>query len=211
MACWVTAGLLLHEVPQARGEPVLDESAYARSGSSMFLRVFSPRSAKEAGELSGDRISHRSRHHDTPRLRNAFETSGNVDCCPEQVAALIDHISEMDANADLEVCALSCGLDSSCWSAIAQLTASTALPNSARTLSPAVLAIRPRCCFDLVLRGLSDGSECSESPSLVRLHEPGVANDIRRHMAARRRSGLALWSVIGCQTAQEVRRHPTGR
>ena len=86
----------------------------------------------------------------------------------------------MDADADLEVCSW-VRLDSSCWRAIAQLTASTALPNSARTLSPAVLAIRPRCCSDLVLRGLSDGSKGSESPSLVRLHELGVANDIRRH------------------------------
>ena len=32
-------------------EPALGESAYARTGSSMFLRVFSPRSVKEAGSF----------------------------------------------------------------------------------------------------------------------------------------------------------------
>ena len=48
---------------------------------------------------------------------------------------------------------------------MAQLTASTALPNSARTLSPAVLAIRPRCCLIWLLGGLSDGRKSGESPA----------------------------------------------
>jgi hypothetical protein len=31
-----------------------------------------------------------------------FETSGNVDRCTEEVTTLVDHIAEMDADADLE-------------------------------------------------------------------------------------------------------------
>src|SRR5262245_44747697 len=88
-------------IPEETG-PARADNAYARIGSSMFLRVFRPRSVKDAGELPSDCFSYRSRNHDATRLRSAFQTSGNVDCRAEKVTGLIDHIAKMDADADLE-------------------------------------------------------------------------------------------------------------
>jgi hypothetical protein len=70
-----------------------------------------------------------------------------------------------------------CRFDNTCWRAIAQLTASTALPNSARTLSPAVLAIRPRYC--LIRFRLPDGSEGARR----RLRSIPLSDFFNRHSA----------------------------
>jgi hypothetical protein len=88
--------------PDERG-PAFGETAYARSGSSMFLEGLQPEVSERRRDSSGNGISHRRRHYNPPRLRNAFKASRNVDRRPEQIPTLIDHVSQMDADTDLEV------------------------------------------------------------------------------------------------------------
>ena len=72
MACWVTAGLLRYGRASQFGMK-------GRMLATAVLEGLQSEVSEGSGQLSGDSVSHGSRHHDTPRLRNTFETSGNVD------------------------------------------------------------------------------------------------------------------------------------
>ena len=61
---------------------------------------------------------------------------------------------------------------------MAQRTASTTLANSASTLSPAVLAIRPRKASDQLVGDRPMRRQRGESRLLVERHQPAVAFDI---------------------------------
>ena len=86
--------------------------------------------------------------------------------------------------------AFSCGSASCDFTA--QSTAATTLPNSARTLSPAVPVIRPPWRADQGVDDQAMGRERGERRWLVALHVPAVAFDIRR----KDRNELAL--EMGC-------------
>jgi len=61
----------------------------------------------------------------------------------------------------------------------AHCTASTALPNSARTLSPAVFAMRPLCSPNEPDEDRAPFGQALERADLVSAHEAAVAFDIR--------------------------------
>jgi hypothetical protein len=106
----------------------------------------------------------------------AFKASGDVDSRPEQVAILVNHVSDMDADADLKRLFSQGFLKCDC--APDGVHSTRELSQDAITCgvgnSAAVSA-------DLVLCRFSDGAQGSKSLRLVSLHALRVTHDIRRH------------------------------
>ena len=82
---------------------------------------------------------------------------------------------------------------SRCCASTAHCTASTALGNSARTLSPAVLTIRPPCSAMSAVHDLPALGQQAQGADLVRAHQPRIAGHVRREDGGE----LALDSLDG--------------
>ena len=119
---------------------------------------------------------------DAAGLGRRLQPRGDVDAVAEQVLSLHHDIAEIDPDAELDlpvVGQLSLRVRNAAWISVAQRTASTALPNSARIASPAVLKTRPRCRVTSFL----NTSECPrrfERLLLVLGHQAAVPGHIRR-------------------------------
>src|SRR5262245_15998837 len=122
--------------------------------------------SEDRRELPRDCISYGRRHHTTPRLRNALQTSGNVDRRSEQVAAFIDYISEMNPNSDLQV---------SDFALLGERFLQSDGTTDGLQCSPELCQYTIAGCIRdptsmlnyLVLRSLSDGTEGSNRPGFV--------------------------------------------
>ena len=191
--------------------PAFGESAYARSGPSMFLRVFSPRSAKEAGNFPA--IASRTAADTTipPGCAMPSSRAATLTAVPNRSPALSTTSPRWMPMRTWRVC-----------SALSVRRAPAGEPSrNSQPLRrfrtqpgrcrPAVLAIRPRCCLMWFCSGLPDGSEGSESPCLIRLHELRIANDIRRHNGGEATVWFGLMVHSDAKGGWGVRGHPTGR
>ena len=113
----------------------------------MFLRFGSPRSRDGEIDLALTCSKASSERGKSARLGDAFQPRGDIYAVAHQVAvALLDHIAEMDADAEFDArSGGSPALRSAMplWTSMAQRTASTTLRNSMRMPSPVRLTTRP--------------------------------------------------------------------
>ena len=67
------------------------------------LEVLQAEVSERSGKPPRDGIAHRSRNHNATGLSYAFKPSGNIYCCAKQVAVLVDHVPDVDADTDLQL------------------------------------------------------------------------------------------------------------
>src|SRR5262249_43830502 len=122
----------------------------------------------------------RSRNHNTSWLRNTLQSSSNVHCRAEEVAAFLNYISKMNPYADLWAFALCATRELLLESQCTTDCIDGAPKLRQNTISRRVGDPTPVLSY-LALCGLPNVSEGSKRPGFIRLHELGVASDIRRH------------------------------
>src|SRR5437016_3997561 len=113
----------------------------------MFFRRCSP-IGEGAIEAAVDLVVHDARDADPAGLRDPLQPRGDVDAVAVNVAIFEDHVTRVDADAELD--APSSAVESlraavpRC-TVTAQATASTTFGNSIRIPSPVVFTMRPLC------------------------------------------------------------------
>ena len=152
----------------------------------MFLTRCRPVGVSTQFELAFDLVVDAARQPHAPRFAQALDPGRDVDAVAIDGAALDDHVAEVDADAVADAALLRQrpGLAPAIarWISTAASTASTTLPNSTMAPSPLRSTKRPPCrarsgSITLLAQPLQPG----EGAGLVALHEPAVADHVRRH------------------------------
>jgi hypothetical protein len=111
-----------------------------------------------------------------------LEPRGNVHTVAEEVPSAHHYVADVNPDAEIDV-AVGCDPEFVSAKAVcaftAHCTASTALPNSARTLSPAVFAMRLPVVLDEPVEDRAPFGQPLERADFISAHEAAVALHIR--------------------------------